>query len=122
MMATATGTEEFERRVGKNEALFREVNERVNEINQAHEIPAVLMDWMCECADEACTDRLTMTAEEYERLRQDPTHFAVLGSQEHFVVDVERVVERHARYWIVEKVGAAADVAEDLDPRFGEGS
>ena len=120
-MATPTGTEEFERRVGKNEALFREVNERVNEINQVHELSGVLTDWMCECADETCTDRLTMTGEEYERLRQNPTHFAVLSSQDHFVVDVERVVERNARYWIVEKMGAAADVAEDLDPRSGDG-
>jgi hypothetical protein len=121
-MATPTGTEEFERRVGKNEAFFREVNERVNEINQAHEIPAALTDWMCECGDETCTDRLEMTPEEYERLRQDPTHFAVVGSEEHFVFEVERVVERNARYWTVEKVGAAADVAEDLDPRSGDGS
>ena len=121
-MATPTGTEEFERRVGKNEALFREVNERVNEINQAHELSGVLTGWMCECADETCTARLEMTPEEYKRLRQDPTRFVVLGSEEHCVLDAERVVEWNARYWIVEKVGAAAAVAEDLDPRSGDGS
>jgi hypothetical protein len=38
-------------------------------------------------------------------VRENPTHFAVVTSDEHVIPDVERVVERHARYWVVEKVG-----------------
>ena len=29
----------------------------------------------------------------------------------------DRVLERHERYWLVEKIGDAADVAEESDPR-----
>ena len=37
-----------------------------------------------------------------------PTHFAVVPDERHVFADVERVVERHDRYWVVEKSGAAA--------------
>ena len=30
---------------------------------------------------------------------------------------VERVVRREDRYWVVEKIGVAGEVSEDLDPR-----
>jgi hypothetical protein len=31
--------------------------------------------------------------------------------------DVERVVERHDTYWVVEKIGRAGEVSERLDER-----
>jgi hypothetical protein len=33
------------------------------------------------------------------------------------ISDIERVVERHERYWVVEKLGEAAEVSEALDDR-----
>jgi hypothetical protein len=82
-----------------------------------------LSDWICECADETCTERIELTPQQYEGVREDPTHFIVAPDQVHVVPDVERVIEQHARYWVVGKVGEAAHVAEKLDPRSrGESS
>jgi hypothetical protein len=116
-MATETAHEELAGRAGKNQSLFRAVNERVNDINEAHELWLALSDWVCECADETCADRIVMSPDEYERLRRNATHFAVAPGRQHVVPDVERVVEKYQRYWVVEKFGEAAAVAEKLDPR-----
>jgi hypothetical protein len=35
----------------------------------------------------------------------------------HLRPEVERVVEKHRLYWVVEKFGEAAEVAEETDPR-----
>jgi hypothetical protein len=116
-MATETAHEERERRAGKNQSLFRDVNERVSEINKAHGLWVTLSDWICECADETCTERIELTPQQYERVREEPTHFVVAPDAKHVVFDVERVVEQRERYWIVSMVGEAASVATDLDPR-----
>jgi hypothetical protein len=116
-MATETAHEEHERRAGKNQSLFRDINERVREVNQAHAFQFLLSDWICECADQACTERIEMSLEQYEKVRERPTRFVVAPSKEHVVPDVERVAEKHERYWVVEKFGEAAAVAEQLDPR-----
>jgi hypothetical protein len=100
---------------GRNESLWREVNERVNEINEAHDVGLELTDWVCECPDESCTARVGLRSDEYERVRADSTHFVVAPG--HVDPEVELVVEQHERFWVVEKVGAAAAVSEQLDPR-----
>jgi hypothetical protein len=97
--------------------LFREVNERVSEINQANEMWLTPTQWVCECADQSCTGRVELSPEEYEKIRESPTRFFVLPDDDHVVPEVELVVERHPRYWVVEKVGPAAAVTEHLDPR-----
>jgi len=116
-MAEGTATAEFERRAGKNQSLFREVNERVDEVNQGHALWLTLSDWVCECADETCTERIEMTGEEYSTVRESPIRFAVMPSEEHVVPEVERVVRKESRYWVVEKFGQAAAAAKKLDPR-----
>jgi hypothetical protein len=106
---------EQDAREGRNESLWREVNERVSEINEANAVELELTDWVCECPDETCTERVGLTSDEYERVRTDSTHFLVAPS--HVDPDVERVIEQHDRFWVVEKVGTAAAVSEQLDPR-----
>ncbi len=56
-----------------------------------------------------------MTVAEYERIRSVPTWFLVRPG--HFDPNVEVIVEKEARFWIVRKVGDAADEALDSDPR-----
>src|SRR4051812_28071196 len=104
-----------ERHAAKNQSLFREVNERVRDMNSKTDLLLELSDWVCECADETCMARIQLTPREYEHIREYPTHFAVAPG--HVVPDVETVVDRQAGFWIVEKIGEAADVAEELDPR-----
>ncbi len=99
-------------RVGRNEALFREVNERIKELAAVEGD----FDFLCECGDERCTVPIAMTVDEYEAVRADPRRFAVVPG--HDTADVERVVERNERFAVVEKVlGLPTVIAEVSDPR-----
>lgn len=101
-------------RLARNEALFREVNERLEELGRRTGTADGGLDFVCECADESCTERITLTLPEYEAVRADPRQFAVLPGHE---VSVEHVVADRGGYRIVAKDGAAAALAEDTDPR-----
>jgi hypothetical protein len=109
-------------RAAKNQSLFREVNERIEylaagesasmfeELRLAREI-----DLACECMDEACTERVTMTVGEYEAVRSGSNSFFVKPG--HDVREVEEIVREEANFVVVSKIGAGAPVAEKLDPR-----
>jgi hypothetical protein len=98
-------------RVGKNEAVFREVNERINDVTRDK-----TAEYLCECGRATCTETIQMTVADYEALRTDPTHFAVLPGHE--IPDVEDVVARNAGFLVVQKkAGDAASLAAELDPR-----
>jgi hypothetical protein len=57
-----------------------------------------------------------MTLVEYEAIRAEPTCFVVVPGHER--PEIERVVERHPAYLIVEKRQEdAAEVAIETDPR-----
>jgi hypothetical protein len=107
-------------RGARTQSLFRDVNERVKEIHEAFSHVLPLADWICECASDDCTQQIAMTSAEYEKVRALPTRFAVVASDSHVVPDIEDVVERHERYWIVEKRDEAAELATLVDPRRGE--
>ena len=47
--------------------------------------------YLCECADPECREKLALTREQYEHVRADSRHFAVLKGHE--VPDVEVVIE-----------------------------
>ena len=108
-----------EERLAGNEALFREVNERVAEVAEAFvevEATADPVKFNCECGSATCTEQIAMTLVEYEGVRALPTHFAV--SPGHELPEVERVVERYPNYVVVEKQDDDAEqVARETDPR-----
>jgi hypothetical protein len=58
-----------------------------------------------------------MTSTEYEAVRRDGAHFFVSPGDEHVWSDIERVIERSDRYWVVEKTGRAQNIARRADPR-----
>jgi len=97
--------------------LFREVNERLKERKEDGSAWSLPSEWICECADPDCAERIEMSLLEYEDLRSELTRFAVAPSREHVVFEVERIVDRREDYWVVEKLGEAAEVAEQTDPR-----
>jgi len=104
---------EREKRLAANEALFREMNERVEERVEAAAGPDATLEILCECADPGCTERIALTAAEYEAAHADPAQFTIVPG--HAAIDVEEVVARNDRFEIVRKRGYAADVAEALD-------
>jgi hypothetical protein len=104
-----------EERIGKNEALFREVNERVVELGATAPDPN-LIGVLCECGDKDCVSEVRMSRVEYERLRRDPAQFVVVHGHEK--PSVEGVVERTQSYHVVTKnPGRPLDVARQTDPR-----
>ncbi len=116
------GADVIEDRVAKNQSLFREINERMEPSNAAHHwVDPPFPDWVCECARTDCSVAVRLTIAEYESVRSDPARFLIAPSDDHLVPGVEQVVERNERYWVVEKLGHAGDVSEDLDPRTDEG-
>jgi hypothetical protein len=105
-----------EERIGLNEAVFREVNERIENLAETFDLESEQLDLVCECGDADCVQRITMTHSEYERLRSDSHLFAVFPGHEQ--PDVDRVVDRLQGYHVVEKnVGTPARIAEQTDPR-----
>ncbi len=96
----------------RTQSLFREVNERIEEVTAGR---SALGEVVCECADHACADTIPLTVEEYESVRRVPTHFLVLPGHE--LAEVERVVDETERYVVVEKIGKGAEVAAQFDPR-----
>jgi hypothetical protein len=105
-------------RAAKNQNLFRNVNERVEKVAESFNLDGEQLDFICECANTDCAERLHMTTGEYEAVRRVPTYFAIADGHE--VPDVEKVVERASRYLVVEKIGVGGDLAEKLDPRRPE--
>jgi hypothetical protein len=108
-----------EKRRAHNEALFREVNERVEEVATGllgyGEANGLLIGFICECGQEDCSESLEIRHSRYEAVRSDPRCFLVLPGHED--LDIARVVERHSRFLVVEKIGEAAEIAVEHDPR-----
>jgi hypothetical protein len=103
-------------RIAKNEVIFREVNERLRELGESFSLSSELAEFVCECADTACAERIQMPLSAYEHVRSNPTWFVLLAGHE--APRYEQVVERHESYWIVEKLpGGPAETAVRNDPR-----
>ena len=101
-----------EERVGKNEGLFREVNERIREVTTYDGD----VEFLCECGNSECVQPISMTLAEYESVRLEPTRFAIVPGHE--IPDVEDVVERNERFAvIVKRPGVPTQVATETDPR-----
>ena len=108
--------EERARRIGFNEAVFREVNERVEGLAVEFGVDDERLDLLCECGDAACVDRISMSPGDYERVRSDSTQFAIVPG--HDAPDVETVVDRRAGYdVVVKKPGEPARIARETDAR-----
>ena len=100
----------------KNEAIFREVNERVAALDEAHAISKdEPWEFLCECGNADCTEHVSLTLAEYERARSDPTLFAVLPGHE--IPEVEVAVEETDRYVLAKKRPGEREIARQTDPR-----
>jgi hypothetical protein len=109
--------DEREQRLARNEALYREVNERISEQARS-QVAAAASDryeFICECSNIDCNLLLGFTLAEYEAVRAHPRRFVVAPG--HHLPEIEQVVVESAEYWVVEKKGEAGEYAEHLDPR-----
>lgn len=108
--------EERERRIGVNEAVFREANERVKELNQAFATITDELVLVCECGHGTCAEKISMSPAAYEELRAESAHFAIVPGHE--VPDVEHIVAQREGYAVVRKDrGIPRQIAVATDPR-----
>lgn len=104
------------KRVGKNEVVFREINERLRELGESFSIVSDTTEFVCECANSNCTARVRMSLVAYEEIRSDPKRFFVIKGHEE--LEYEKLVGETERYLIVEKLpGGPAGMAIRDDPR-----
>ena len=104
-----------EERLARNEAMSREINERLEDANEGQPSDRYLR-LVCECGRDFCDRVVAITAAEYEEIRSDPVQFVVV--RDHLIPDVERVVVETGRFLIVAKrEGTPAEVAVEEDPR-----
>lgn len=112
-----SSVEQRHERQARNEALAREVNERINAVdrNAPGGEDGDTFGFHCECGREGgCPERIWMTLAEYDIVRQQDDRFALAPGHETDLL--ERIVARADRYVIVDKVDAAEPLVAD-DPR-----
>ena len=98
-------------RAARNESAFRQLNERTNDLDDH----GTFNLFVCECEDQGCVEPVPLTTQEYEGIRASSNSFFVIPGHETPLVD--EVIDTAERYLVVRKRGAAAEVAEELDPR-----
>jgi hypothetical protein len=104
------------KRVGENEVLFREVNERLREVGEGFSLVSEEAAFVCECGNSSCMERVQMSLADYEGVRSDPKRFFVIRGHE--LLEYEKIVEERPAYLVVEKLpGGPAGIAIRDDPR-----
>lgn len=108
---------EIERRKAANEAVFRNVNERIEQLQHSFAVAErEPLQMICECDRLDCMERITVGVEAYELIRSNPDQFIV--SPGHEDAHVEDLISATSAYLVVrKKAGDARDVAVETDPR-----
>jgi len=104
-------------RQARNEALFREVNERIADLGERAEARSAdgTVDFLCECGEDGgCGQRVRVPVDVYERVRSQDDRFVVRPGHE--TPELERAVEWTDVYVVVDKIPAAEPYVAD-DPR-----
>lgn len=102
-----------EQRQSANEATGREINEGIESSLKAKD---GYVRMLCECGHSSCESLIAIAIAEYEQVRSNPRHFAIVKG--HLIPAFEFVVRETDRFVVVEKrQGDPAEVAEALDPR-----
>ena len=101
-----------ETRQTRNQALFREVNERIAELLTRLDREATTQSFICECSHTGCAQMITVPLATYSRVRDDPAVFLLaVGHQD---PGHEEVIEDLGTYLIAKtRPGIASQVAID---------
>jgi len=95
---------ERQARLGRNEAIFRIVNERMSELTEtfagASEGEFAIV---CECGTVSCAERIVISEAEYARVRSDGRLFVLTPGHEDATVEGVVQADRGTGYLIVRK-------------------
>src|SRR3954469_25472256 len=98
-------------RIARNEARFRELNSELERgLASISRDPDERAAFVCECGRADCSQMVKLPLDDYQRAHEADDHFVVLPGHE--VPDVERVIEEHDDWSVIEKrdVGRVQDV------------
>ena len=96
-------------RAARNEEVFRSVNERIEKGAELHGISSPI-GFHCECASASCVETISIEPDAYLRVAEKRARFLVLHG--HQQPEIERVVEEHELFLVVEKIGEAREQIE----------
>ena len=102
--------QEREVRAARNQSLFRSINEKMRQLNEATASLTGTFAIACECADTTCLAMIEIAPDDYLAVRSEPRRFAVLPG--HVYPEIETVVCEAEAYVVVEKEETAGEVAE----------
>jgi hypothetical protein len=105
---------DFAERAARNEEVFREVNERIEEGAEQHEVTAAL-PFHCECGSGGCVETIEIPPSRYEAIVRERYHFVVLP--DHVEPRIERIVETESDFVVVEKIGEAREQIDRDHPQ-----
>jgi len=86
-------------RQARNQALFREVNDRIAELSAGWDVATEKQLFFCECSHTGCTAKMLIPVADYAQIREDPTACLVFPGHEE--LEREEVLVRLPDYLIV---------------------
>lgn len=104
----------MQERIAKNDALFREANEGIRKAAAEQGLDDGEIPFLCECADPTCRTVIVLNVDDYQRVRSGPRRFLNARDHEHAALGFAKVVEQHDGWTIVEKIGLAGELSEEL--------
>ena len=104
----------FADRAARNEEVFRDINERIEQGAEQHGVEAPL-SFHCECGRAWCVTTIDVPPAEYESVVNERYHFILIPGHEQ--PEIERIVDRRGGYIVVEKIGEARDQIERDHPQ-----
>ena len=84
------------KRLEHNEAVFRTVNEEIDEGSNGG-----TREYVCECADATCTETIRLSHDEYRTVRANPDTYLLIPGHE--IPGLEDVVRREPDHFVVQK-------------------
>ncbi len=105
---------DFARRAAKNEEAVRDVNRQIEEGAELHGVTSE-MPFHCECAKALCLEKIELQTPVYQRILAERYRFVVVPA--HVQPEVERVIEEHGGFVVVEKTGKARDEIDRDHPQ-----
>lgn len=105
---------DFAERAARNEEVFRDVNERIEEGAEQHAVSGA-QPFHCECSRASCFETIELTPADYEAIAHKRYHFVVIPGHEE--PEIERIVERRTDVLVVEKIGEAREQIDRDHPQ-----
>jgi hypothetical protein len=109
---------DFARRAARNEELVREANRQLEE-RAERQGGSPMTAFNCECAQTLCLETIELDAQVYETVLAERYRFLVVP--EHVQPEVERVVEEHDQFVVVQKIGEAREQIDRDHPQHRHG-